>query len=116
MPDKGVQDAVAVIGRALIAQPRVRLARDLGGEPRLADAGLAREQDDLAGASPGLAQTVAQYRTLRHPADEVGNPAPRRLEAALRYGDTLDRESFDRLGKTLRCLPAEIAQPEQIAD
>jgi len=30
--DKGVQNAVAVIGRALIAQPRVRLARDLGGE------------------------------------------------------------------------------------
>jgi hypothetical protein len=43
--DKRVQDAVAVIGRALIAQPRVRLVRDLGGElsgePRLADAGLA---------------------------------------------------------------------------
>src|SRR6516225_7573121 len=56
--DKGMQDAVAVMGRALIEQPRVRLARDLGGElssePRLADAGLAREQGDLAGAGPGL--------------------------------------------------------------
>jgi hypothetical protein len=98
----------------------VRLARDLGGElsgePRLADAGLAREQDDLAGAGPGLAQAVAQYRTLRRPADEVGEPAARRLEAALRHGDALDREGFDRLGEALRCLPAEIGEPEQAAD
>ena len=62
----------------MIPQPRVRLARDLGselsGEPRLADAGLAREQDDLAGAAPGLAQAVAQQGTLRRPADAVGEP------------------------------------------
>src|SRR5215469_10280100 len=107
-----MQDAVAVIGRALIAQPRVRLARDLGGElsakPRLADAGLAREQDDLAGAGPGLVQAVAQQGALRHPADEVGEPAPRRLEPAFGYGDVLDREGLDRLGKALRCLPAEV--------
>ena len=49
--DKGVQDAVAVIGRALTTQPRVRLVRDLGGElhekPRLADAGLACNQHNL---------------------------------------------------------------------
>jgi hypothetical protein len=42
----------------------VRLVRDLAGEvsgePRFADAGLAREQDNLAGARPGLAQAVAQ--------------------------------------------------------
>src|SRR6516162_4595734 len=73
---QGMEHAVAVIGRALIAQPRVRLVRDLGGElsaePRLADAGLAREQDDLAGAGPGLAQAVAQQGALRRPADEVG--------------------------------------------
>ena len=84
--DKGVQDAVAVIGRALIAQPRVRLVRDLDGElsaePRLADAGLARKQDDLAGAGPGRAQAVAQQGALRHPADEGGDPATRCLEAA----------------------------------
>src|SRR5215472_14255644 len=118
--DKGVQDAVAVIGRALIAQRRVRLARNLGGElshePRLADAGLAREQDDLAGAGPGLAQAVAQYRTLRRAADELGEPAASRLEAALCCGDTFDREGLDRLGKALQRLPAEVAQPEQIAD
>src|SRR6516162_656849 len=84
--DKGVQDAVTVIRRALIVQPRVRLVRDLGGElsaePRLADAGLAREQDNLAGAGPGPAQAVAQQGALRGPPDEVGDPAARRLEAA----------------------------------
>ncbi len=118
--DKGVQDAVAVIGRALIAQPRVRLVRDLGGElsgePRLADAGLAREQDDLAGAGPGLAQAVAQQGALRRPPDEVGEPAARRLEPAFRHGDALDREGLDRLGEALRYLPAEIGEPEQVAD
>ena len=109
-----------MIGRALIAQPRVRLVRDLGGElsaePRLADAGLARKQDDLAGAGPGLTQALAQHRTLRHPADEVGEPAARGLEAALRGGDAFDREGFDRLGKALDRLATEVAQPEQIAD
>jgi hypothetical protein len=105
-----------VIGRALIAQPRVRLARDLGGElsgePRLADAGLAREQDDLAGAAPGLVQAVVQQGALGRPPDEVGDPAARRLEPAFRLGDARDREGFDRLGKPLCCLPSEVAQPE----
>src|SRR6516225_8839873 len=118
--DKGVQDVVAVIGRALIAQPRVRLARDLGGklsaEPRLADAGLAREQDDLAGAGPGLAQAVAQQGAFRCPADEVGDPAARRLEPAFGYGDAFDREGLNRLGKALDRLAPEVAQPEQVAD
>src|SRR5215469_3994888 len=98
----------------------MRLARDLGGElssePRLADAGLAREQNDLARASPGLAQTVAQQGVLRHPAVEVGEPATRRLKPAFGYGGALDREGLDRLGKALDRLPAEIGQPEQIAD
>jgi hypothetical protein len=118
--DKGVQDAVAVIGRALIAQPGVGLVRDLGcelsTEPRLADAGLAREQHDLAGAGPGLSQAVAQHRTLCRPPDEVGEPATRRLKAAFRHGDVFDHECLDRLGEALDRLPAEVAQPEQVAD
>ena len=64
----------------------------------------------------GRAQPVAQYRTLHRPADEVGDPAARRLEAAFGYGDVLDREGLDRLGKALDRLPAEVAQPEQIAN
>jgi len=104
----------------LIAQPRVRRVRDIGcelsGEPRLADAGLAREQHNLAGAGPGLAQTVAQQGALRRPSDEVGEPAAGRLEAALGHGDALDREGLDRLGEALHHLAAELAQPEQVAD
>ena len=81
-----------------------------------ADAGLAREQDDLAGAAPGLAQAVAQQGALRRPADEVGEPPARRLEAALCYGDAFDHEGFDRLREALDRLPAEFAQPEQVSD
>jgi len=96
------------------------LVRDFGGElsaePRLADAGLAREQDDLAGAGPGRAQALAQQGALRHPADEVGDPAARRLEPALCHGDAFDHKGLDRLGKALDRLPAEVAQPEQVAD
>src|SRR6516164_7225081 len=49
-------------------------------------------------------------------AHEVGNPAARRLEPAFRCSDTFGREGFDRLGETLHRLPAEGAQPEQVAD
>jgi hypothetical protein len=105
-----------MIGRALITQPPVRLVCDLGGElsgePRFADSGLAREQDDLAGAGPGFAQAVAQQGALRRPPDEVGESAPRRLEPAFRGGGALDGEGFDRLGEALCYLPAEVAQPE----
>ncbi len=67
-------------------------------------------------SGPGLAQAVAQQGALRRPADEVGEPAARRLEAALCYGDAFDREGFDRRGEALRSLAAEIGQPEQVAD
>jgi hypothetical protein len=77
---------------------------------------LAREQHDLAGAGPGLAHPVAQQGALRRPADEVGKAAARRLEAALGYGEALDREGFDWLGKAFHRLAAEIGEPEQVAD
>jgi hypothetical protein len=76
----------------------------------------AREQYDLAAAGPRPAQAVAQQGALRRPADEVGEPAARRLEPALCYGDALDRKGLDRLGEPLDRLPAEVAQPEQVAD
>src|SRR5262245_32038722 len=67
----------------------MRLVRDLGGElrgePRRADAGLAREQDDLAHAGPGLAQALAQQGALRHPPTRSVSPrraASNRLSAA----------------------------------
>src|SRR5262249_10949606 len=68
------------------------------------------------GAAPGRAQTVAQQDALRRPPDEVGNPAPHRLESAFGHGNPLDREGLDRLGEALRYLPAEIAESEQVAD
>ena len=89
---------------------------ELSGEPRLAHTGLAREQYDLAGAAPGRAQAVAQQDALRRPADEVGEPAARRLEATFGHGDVLDREGLDRLRKAFRCLRAKIGEPEQVAD
>ena len=109
-----------MIGRALIAQPRVRLVRDFGGElsaePRLADAGFARDEDDPAGAGPGRAQALAQQGALPRPADEVGEPTPRRLEPALRCDDAFDREGFDRVGEALYRLGPEVGEPEQVAD
>jgi hypothetical protein len=85
---------------------------DLGGElsrePRLADAGLARKQDDLAGAGPGLAQAVAQQGALRRPPDEIGEPAAHRLEPAFRHSDALDCEGLDRRGKALDGQPGRL--------
>jgi hypothetical protein len=50
----------------------------------IADAGLAREQDDPAGVAPGLAQAVAQQGTLRRPTRSVSRrrAASSRLSAA----------------------------------
>jgi hypothetical protein len=57
--DERIERAVAMVRRALIAQPRVRRLRDLFGEPRskprLAYTGVARDQHDLARAAPGAA-------------------------------------------------------------
>jgi hypothetical protein len=61
-------------------------------------------------------QAVAQQGVLRRPADEVGEPAPRRLKAALGCGDAFDHEGFDRFGEALDRLAPEVAQPEQVAD
>src|SRR5215469_8621382 len=65
---------------------------------------------------PGLVQAVAQQGALHRPADEVGKPAACRLEAAPHYGGAFDHEGFDRPSKAFDRLPAEVAQPEQIAD
>jgi hypothetical protein len=53
-----------------------------------------------------------QQGAFRRPADEVGDPAARRLEPAFGFGDTFDHEGFDRLGEALRCLRAEIGEPD----
>ena len=43
--------------------------------------------------------TCAQQGLLLRPADEVGEPAARGLEAAFNNGDALHRECFNRLGE-----------------
>jgi hypothetical protein len=70
----------------------------------------------LASARARFAQAVAQQGALRRPADEVDKPSACRLEPAFHHGDAFDRESLDRLCKALDRLPAEIGEPEQIAD
>ena len=80
--------AVRVVGRALVPQAR----RPLGpeplaqrqDEPRLADAGLAAEQDDLALALLGALPAVEQQRDLVLPAHQRREPGTAQgLEAAL---------------------------------
>ena len=67
-------------------------------------------------APPQALRRRSRNRTLRRPPHEVCEPAARRLKAALRCGDALDREGFDWLGEALDRSPAEVAQPEQVAD
>ena len=119
--DKGIERAVAMIGRALIAQPGMRLVRDLLGEPggnaRLADARLAGDQDDLALARPGPALPLQQIGALGLAPDEGGESRRMRsLEPALALGDAERRPGLDRLGEPLDRVPAEIAQAKAIAD
>src|SRR5262249_30784999 len=109
------------VGRALIPQPRVRLASDALGESRrkagLADPRLARDQHNLPFALPGEALPLQQEVELDLAADEIGQTCHAdRLEAALGIGYALDSPRRDRLGNTLDLVPAEVAQTEQIAE
>ena len=118
---EGIERAVAMIGRALVAQPHVRRLRDLLGEPgrkpRLADARLARDQHDLALAAPGAALARDEIGALGLAPDEAGEPGGmRRLEAALARRHAERRESLDRLGEALDRVPAQLLQPEPVAD
>ena len=72
--DHRVERAVDVIGRALVAERDVRLpAESLAqrpDEPRLADPGLADEQDHLALAGLRLLPALEQQRQLLLAADQ----------------------------------------------
>src|SRR5262249_16837095 len=119
--DNRTQRAVGLVGRALIAQARVRFPRDAPGESRckagLADPRLARNQNDLPFALPGEALALQQEIDLVLAANEVGQFRHADcLEATLGVRNTLDRPRCDRLGKALDLVPAEVAQTEQIAE
>src|SRR5271165_7567579 len=96
-----IERVVDVMRRALIAHRQVRLAADPLAQrrqnARLADARLAREQNDLAFALARLAPTLPQQRHLMLAADE-GRQAlrARRLEAADDFGLAQDRPGGNR--------------------
>src|SRR5262249_48602099 len=87
--DDRAQSAVLVMRRAEVAQARVRLACDPllegGGQARLADARLARNQNDAPAAALGLLPSAGQQLELLPAADKRGQGrAPvQRVEAAL---------------------------------
>jgi hypothetical protein len=88
-----------------------------GGQPRLADAGLAREQQRLPapvrGRRPG-----AQHRIgLFAPPDQRRHAAgAQRFETAFDGTRTQRREGTRRRGKTLDVVRAEIPQFEKVAE
>src|SRR6516165_6487339 len=119
--DKRIERAVTAIGRTEIAQMEMRLGAkallQLHCDTRLADAGLARDQHDLAIARLGARPATQQQVDLLVAANQRGQGrAAQRLEAAgngarthylprpHRFGDTLDRDG------------TEIATFEEIAD
>jgi hypothetical protein len=110
-----------MIGRTLIAQPRVRLVRDLldepGGKARFANARLAGNQHDLALSCPGPALSLEQIGALVLAPDEPGEPrGMRRFEPALALRNPDRRPGFDRFGEALDGVLSEIAKAEHVAE
>src|SRR5277367_6976199 len=110
-----------MIRRALIAQPRVGRLRDLFAQPsreaRLANAGLAGNQHDLALAIPGATQALEQIGALGLAADEGGQTRHLRgLETALALSHAQRPPGLDRFGETLDDVFAEVAQAKPIAE
>src|SRR5262249_38165408 len=116
-----MERAVNVVGRALVAQPRVRLTGDALGDSRrqagFADPRFARDEHGLAFALPGEALAFQQKTAPAPRASKMGNPChPNRLKAALGIRYAFDHPRRDWLGDALYLVPAEIAQTEQIAE
>jgi hypothetical protein len=116
-----MERGVAMIGRALIEQPHVSRLRDLCTEPsreaRLANAGLAGNQHDLALAIPGATLALEQIGALGLAADEAGQTRHLRgLETALALSYAKRRPGLDRFGETLDDVFAEVAQAKPVAE
>ncbi len=100
-------------GMRLRAQPLA----DRLGEARLADAGLAADQDDLALALLGLLPQAEQQAKLVLASDQGGQAAAvQRLEAALGAADREHAPGLDRLIEALEPVLAEIGVGEEAAD
>ena len=116
-----VKRGVRVVGRALVAQQEVRLAGDgldQGlGDPRLADPGLAGEQDHLPFTGLGLPPALDQQGELVIAADDRRHAV--RLpgcEAGLERALGEHHEGGCRFLEPLEGLRSERAQHEQIAE
>src|SRR5580658_10072866 len=106
-----------MLWRAEIAQPGVRLAREAfqesGGQARLADSGLAREQHHLALARLRLGPAMTQEIALFLAPDQRRRPARvQRIEAALLRALPEGREGARGAGDALEVPRAEIDQLE----
>ena len=85
MTDERVEGAVLVVRRTEIAQPMVRLLRDVLfqglGQPRFADTGLGGDQHDPSIAGFGLVPTAQQELDLFVTPDERYAARAQSLEA-----------------------------------
>src|SRR5262245_56446271 len=110
-----------MVGRALVAQARVRLAGDALGEScrkaGLTDPRLSGDQYNLPFALPRDASPFPKVSDLIRPAAKTSQfTYADRFEAALRSRQAFDRPCRDRFGNTLDLVAAEIAQMEQITE
>src|SRR5580700_1372380 len=119
--DARKQRAVLVMRRAEIAQASMRLVlqarRKRRDHPRLADAGLARDQHNLAVAGLGALPAPQQEIDLLVAADQRGQRgcAPR-LEAADACRLAADLPTLHGLGVAADCDRVQLAAFEQIAE
>ena len=116
--DHRVQRACLVIRRALVRNSEMALGREalaqFPHDPGLADTGLAREQDYLAFAIPGLLPTAQQQRDLLlSPHQRREARCLSRLEAPLGAAFARHPPDRERVGEPLEALRAEISQLEQ---
>ena len=119
--DDRVEHTIGVVGRAEIAQCEVRLIGQLLTEgvqqPRLADARLARNQDDLAVAVLGPAPALHEHGQLVLTSDQRRQALPMEgFEAAIGGAFALNPEGGDRLCEALDQDWSEVGQLEQTAD
>src|SRR6202453_778576 len=119
--DEGVERTVPMIGRALVAQLRMRRICDLIGQPggnaRFANARLAEDQHGLALACPGAALVGDELAALGFAPYEPYEPRwMRRLETALAFRNAERRPGLDRLGEALDDVLPEIAQAKPVAE
>src|SRR5882757_7797658 len=120
LPDHRVERDVAVVRRALVAQPEMlafgNALTQRAEHPRLADAGRTGQQHHLSLAGTGQLPAVKQQANLVLTADERGQPgAVCRLEPACHGALRQYTPDRDRLCKTLQNLIGELVQLEYVA-